>query len=87
LPEAIFSDLGLTFLAHTHVPTIWNRDNVVIENVDWVREAGGRLRSHWTLPNGIEFGATATYCDGVDMTLWLKNGTNQRWQAFEPRSA
>lgn len=77
LPEAIFSDLGLTFLAHTHVPTIWNRDNLVIENVDWVRETPGRLRSHWKLPNGIEFGATATYRDGVDMTLWLKNGTSR----------
>ncbi|MGH9664862.1 MAG: polysaccharide deacetylase family protein, partial [Bryobacteraceae bacterium] len=35
LPEAIFSNLGLLFLAHTHVPTIWNQRNVVIENVDW----------------------------------------------------
>ncbi len=75
LPEAIFSNLGLIFLAHTHVPTIWNRDNVAIENVDWRREAGGGLRSRWRLPNGIEFGATAKYREGVDMTLWLKNGT------------
>jgi peptidoglycan/xylan/chitin deacetylase (PgdA/CDA1 family) len=35
LPEAIFSNLGLLFLAHTHVPTIWNDQNVIIENVDW----------------------------------------------------
>jgi peptidoglycan/xylan/chitin deacetylase (PgdA/CDA1 family) len=77
LPEAIFSNLGLTFLAHTHVPTIWNRDNVIIENVDWIRESGGSLRSRWKLPNGIEFGATAQYRDGVEMTLWLKNGTPQ----------
>ncbi|SRR6266545_810134 len=41
LPQAIFSNLGLIFLAHTHVPTIWNRDNVASGNVDWVREPGG----------------------------------------------
>src|ERR1700733_15710949 len=59
LPEAIFSNLGLIFLAHTHVPTIWNRDNVVIPNVDWTRRVDGSLASAWKLPNGIEFGATA----------------------------
>ena len=77
LPEAIFSDLGLTFLAHTHLPTIWNRDNVIIDNVDWTRERDGRLHSRWTLPNGIEFGASAKYADGVEMGLWLKNGTSR----------
>jgi peptidoglycan/xylan/chitin deacetylase (PgdA/CDA1 family) len=77
VPEAIFSNLGLAFLAHTHVPTIWNRDNVVIENADWVREAGGSMRSHWKLPNGIEFGVAAKTGDGVGMTLWLKNGTKE----------
>lgn len=77
LPEAIFSNLGLIFLAHTHVPTVWNRDNIVIENQDWIREADGSLRSHWRLPNGIEFGATAKHDDGVGMTLWLKNGTSR----------
>jgi peptidoglycan/xylan/chitin deacetylase (PgdA/CDA1 family) len=76
LPEAIFSNLGLVFLAHTHVPSIWNRQNVVIENVDWLRDEDGALRSHWKLPNGIEFGATAKHSDGIDMTLWLKNGTS-----------
>jgi peptidoglycan/xylan/chitin deacetylase (PgdA/CDA1 family) len=75
LPEAIFSNLGLTFLAHTHIPTIWNRDNAVITNIDWIRHMDGSLASRWKLPNGIEFGATAAYRDGVDMTLWLKNGT------------
>src|SRR5262249_19607589 len=43
LPEAIFSNLGLLFLAHTHVPTLWNEQNVVLENVDWRREADGSL--------------------------------------------
>src|SRR5207253_10980326 len=34
LPEAIFSEKRLLYLAHTHVPTIWDEQNVIIENID-----------------------------------------------------
>ena len=75
LPEAIFSNLGLLFLAHTHVPTIWNDKNVVIENTDWVREKDG-LRSGWKLPNQVSFGAQVRPGeDRIEMELWLRNGT------------
>jgi hypothetical protein len=78
LPEAIFSNLGLLFLAHTHVPTIWNEQNKIIENVDWQRPAEGGLRSSWRLPNGVEFGAAiAPQREEVRMELWLRNGTGQ----------
>ena len=77
LPEAIFSEGKLLFLAHTHVPTIWDEQNTVIENVDWSRDDGPSLRSHWRLPNGIEFGARIAHGDAVTMELWLKNGTPQ----------
>jgi hypothetical protein len=77
LPEAIFSNLGLLFLAHTHVPTIWNDRNVVIENTDWIRDAEA-LRSEWKLPNQVSFGASIKPVqDGVEMALWLRNGTAQ----------
>lgn len=77
LPEAIFSNLGLLFLAHTHVPTIWNEQNIVIENVDWVRTNRG-LRSEWKLPNGVDFGASIGWIeDAVQMEMWLRNGTAQ----------
>ncbi len=76
LPEAIFSNLGLTFLAHTHIPTIWSQQKLVITNVDWVRAADGRLQSEWKLPNGIAFGARVEpRVDGADCELWLLNGT------------
>jgi len=76
LPEAIFSNLGLTFLAHTHFPTIWDRQNKVIENVDWTRAADGGLTSGWELPNRIAFGASVRPVAGkVEMDLWLRNGT------------
>ena len=75
LPEAIFSNAGLLFLAHTHVPTIWNDRNVVIENRDWIREKNG-LRSEWKLPNGVSFGASVLAAgDRIEMELWLRNGT------------
>jgi peptidoglycan/xylan/chitin deacetylase (PgdA/CDA1 family) len=78
LPEAIFSNLGLLFLAHTHVPTIWNEQNKIIENVDWQRLPQGGLRSSWILPNEVAFGAVVTSRrDEVAMELWLRNGTQE----------
>ena len=79
LPEAIFSNLGLTYLAHTHIPTIWSSQGVTITNVDWTRGADGSLRSEWRLPNGIAFGAVVTpIADGADCELWLRNGTKSK---------
>src|SRR5262249_32103221 len=78
LPEAIFSNLGLLFLAHTHVPTIWNERNAIIENVDWSRLPDGGLRSLWKLPNGVEFGASIRPDEReVQMELFLHNGTSE----------
>jgi peptidoglycan/xylan/chitin deacetylase (PgdA/CDA1 family) len=74
LPEAIFSNLGLMFLAHTDVPTVWNGENVVLENIDWDRDADGSLKSQWTLPNFVTFGAHIRPGEAsVDMELWLRN--------------
>lgn len=76
IPEAIFSNLGLTFLAHTHIPTIWNGQNTVIDNRDWIIDENC-LRSEWRLPNGIVFGACVTpEANGVAMELFLENGTD-----------
>lgn len=78
LPEAIFSNLGLLFLAHTHIPTIWNDQNRIIENTDWQRMPDGGLRSAWRLPDNVEFGAGVTTQEGeVRMELWLRNGAQQ----------
>jgi peptidoglycan/xylan/chitin deacetylase (PgdA/CDA1 family) len=78
LPEAIFSNLGLTYLAHTHIPTIWDQQNAIIPNLDWKRKEDGSLQSEWTLPNQIQFGATVVPVkDGADMELWLRNGTSE----------
>jgi peptidoglycan/xylan/chitin deacetylase (PgdA/CDA1 family) len=79
LPEAIFSNLGLAFLAHTHVPTIWNARNTLIENEDWTVHSDGSLQSEWHLPNGIAFGARVSpAAKGVNLQLWLDNGTKEK---------
>jgi hypothetical protein len=76
LPEALFSNLGLTFLAHTHIPTIWDEKNRWIDNVDWMRGTDGSLSSEWNLPNGISFGASIRpQKRQAYLELWLRNGT------------
>ncbi len=77
LPEAIFSNLGLTFLAHTHIPTIWNDQNKNIENVDWILREDGKLSMERLLPNGIKFGAIVEpRKDSVYLELWLDNDSD-----------
>ena len=78
LPEAIFTNLGLLFLAHTHIPTIWNDRNIIIENVDWQRLPSGGLTLRWRLPNGVAFGASIEPREKiVDMEIFLENATAQ----------
>jgi hypothetical protein len=76
LPEAIWSNLGLTYLAHTHVPTIWTQRNIQLEPLEWNRRDDGSFDYERRLPNGIGFGAkAATARDAVRLELWLSNGT------------
>lgn len=76
VPEAIFSNLGLTYLAHTHVPTIW--DGKSLERLEWVEETDG-LSLTRILPNGIKFVTRVKQRDdGVDMRIDLTNGTPQK---------
>ncbi len=78
LPEAIFSNQGLLYLAHTHIPTIWDAKNVWLENIDWARTPSGGLRSERELPNGIRFGASVEAGSGdVTLELWIRNGTKE----------
>ena len=84
LPEAIFSNLGLTFLAHRHFPTIWDYQHTFIDNIDWKINPDGSLDNSWELPNGIVFGATAKPGRSqVDMELWLYNGTDAKLDSLK----
>ena len=78
VPEAIFSNLGLTYLAHTHIPTVWSKQNVTLPQLEWKRNADGSLQIERTLPNRIAFGASVRPATNkVLMELWLHNGTDQ----------
>lgn len=76
-PEALFCNLGLIFLAHTDVPTIWDKTSIIIDNVDWKRSAKCELYFVRALPNQILFGSTVIpRANHVDFKFWLINGTN-----------
>lgn len=78
VPEAIWSNLGLTYLAHTHVATVWTEQNVELEKLEWNRRDDGTLDFQRRLPNGIQFGAKVVpQREAVRMELWLLNGTDQ----------
>ncbi len=79
VPEAIWSNLGLTYLAHTHVPTIWTKAKIDLEPLEWKRGDDGALTIERKLPNGIRFGAKVVpEADVVRFELWLTNGTKDR---------
>ena len=78
IPEAIWSNLGLTYLAHTHVETVWSRQGITLPQHEWQIDDTGTYTSQRTLPNGITFGTRAVPMkDHVAMEMWLTNGTDQ----------
>ena len=79
IPEAIWSNLGLTYLAHTHIPTIWSQKRVELETIEWNRRSDGTFDIERRLPNGISFGAKVKpSVEAVRMVLWLTNGTKEK---------
>jgi peptidoglycan/xylan/chitin deacetylase (PgdA/CDA1 family) len=82
VPEAIWFKPGerreLLYLAHTHVPTYWDRKNVVLEPLEWKPGKDGGLEIERALPNQIRFGArVAPGRGGVRMALWVTNGSSE----------
>ncbi|HEU0069108.1 MAG TPA: hypothetical protein VFQ26_07615, partial [Nitrospiraceae bacterium] len=78
VPEAVWSNLGLTYLAHTHVETVWSKQGVTLPQLEWQRRDDGSYTCERKLPNGIRFGVVATpQRDRVELRMWLTNGTDQ----------
>ncbi|MCA9075188.1 MAG: hypothetical protein KDA93_09150 [Planctomycetaceae bacterium] len=78
VPEAIWSNLGLTYLAHTHIDTVWTRQGIELEPTEWKSLDDGRLQMHRRLPNGIEFETLVIpHSDHVRMRMSLMNGTDE----------
>ena len=79
VPEALWSNLGLLYLAHTHVPTLWSKQGIRLAPLEWNRRADGTLNIERRLPNGIVFGAKVVPTRrAVRLQLWLTNGTKER---------
>lgn len=79
VPEAIRSNLGLLYLAHTHVPTVWTEKNIELAPLEWNRRPDGGLDIERKLPNGVVFRTTIQpNRDSVQMALDLKNGSKER---------
>jgi len=78
IPEAIWSDLGLTYLAHTDIQTVWEQRGVALEPLEWARHDDSSLSLERTLPNGIRFGTRASSSrEAIRMEMWLTNGTQR----------
>ncbi len=79
VPEAIWSNLGLTYLAHTHIDTVWTKQGITMDRLEWNRRKDGSFDLQRRLPNGVEFGAVVVgHGDAVRMELWLKNGSPEK---------
>jgi hypothetical protein len=79
VPEAIWSNLGLLYLAHTHMPTVWTKQGVELPPLEWNRRADGTLDVERKLPNGAVFGTKIVPGrDAVRMEMWLTNRTKER---------
>ena len=79
VPEAIWSNLGLTYLAHTHIDTVWSKQGIELARQEWQRDEKGWLVSRRQLPNGIRFATVVRPTrTAVRMEMWLYNGTSER---------
>jgi hypothetical protein len=79
VPEAIWFQHGLLYLAHTHVPTIWSKRNITLEPLEWTRHDNGELSIERVLPNQVTFGARIRPfgTQALRMELWLRNGSSE----------
>jgi hypothetical protein len=84
VPEAIwFEPAGkreLLYLAHTHVPTVWDRRGVALDPLEWSRDGkDGSLTAERALPNKVKFGTKVVPGkDGVRMEMWVTNGSDEK---------
>jgi peptidoglycan/xylan/chitin deacetylase (PgdA/CDA1 family) len=83
VPEAVWFAPNdrpeLLYLAHTHVPTTWDRQQVTLDAMEWTRKADGSLALERTLPNRVTLAAFITPGkDGVRMQFRVTNGGADR---------
>ncbi len=83
VPEAVWFEPAarnreLLYLAHTHVPTTWDRQQVSLEQLEWDRRADGSFALTRHFPNQVSMSATVVpAADGVSMQFAVANGLPQ----------
>jgi hypothetical protein len=84
VPEAVWSEPTagkpeLLYLAHTHVPTVWDRRKVALAPLEWNRNRDGSLSLQRTLPNKVSLSSKVIPGrDGVRMEFRVSNGSEGR---------
>jgi len=83
VPEAIWFEPDgkkeLLYLAHTHIPTYWDKQGKTLERLEWTRHRGGAMSIERRLPSKVAFGAKVLpRSDGVRMELWVSNGSTEK---------
>jgi peptidoglycan/xylan/chitin deacetylase (PgdA/CDA1 family) len=81
VPEAVWFEPAapkreLLYLAHTHVPTFWDRQHLTLEPLEWLRHENGALSLARTLPNKVTLGSRIVPGrEGVEMEFSVTNGS------------
>ncbi len=82
IPEAIWMNhregKELLFLAHTHVPTFWDKQHQEVARSDWQSDGRGGWIVERRLPNGVRFGTRVQPTrTELRMRMWLVNGSRE----------
>ena len=83
VPEAVWFDAAprrpeLLYLAHTHVPTTWDRQKITLEPMEWDRHSDGSLSLDRMLPNKVKLSSKIEPGkEGVRMEFRVTNGSDQ----------
>lgn len=82
LPEAVWHHVDgkreLLYLAHTHVLTIWDKQNIHLDPLEWHRDSADMLSLTRELPNKVKMISKAKVIDGaVRLQFSVTNSTDQ----------
>lgn len=84
VPEAVWFEPTpgkpeLLYLAHTHVPTTWDRQGMNLEPLEWTRAKDGSLMIDRKLPNNVTLSSKVVPGkDGVRMEFRVTNGSSAK---------
>jgi peptidoglycan/xylan/chitin deacetylase (PgdA/CDA1 family) len=83
-PEAVWFEPmlkkpELLYLAHTHIPTFWDKKKIDLEPMEWTRRKDGSLELDRTLPNKVVLSSRVVPTkDGVRMEFRVTNGSSEK---------